>query len=315
MEIKDSTGRVYDGRTMVFAGDLYGGSKLIMSHNGNVVARLSVLAQGDGWMKCLMNREFSIMFHFQQNPITGQWWMLRDSDICPTISKTFEVPTRFVVCHKLKYVSLIIPRNGCSSLVSSALYYDNKIDAEFVKQMNEKRHQIWLYKKGDKKLVNAVRVPVTEIEEIENGKYKDYKKFIVVDDERHRYVRWMNRLLSNHYNPQVDYDLSDDKLFDELTWMYQYCNGKGSIYQCDEHAMPIRRYKEIASKTFKDSDFFSREFEEVELKNLRTWFKDNFDAPMIENNVSTPEERKWKWEEFTDEQQAAILRNLSVEVE
>lgn len=126
---------------MVFAGDLYGGSKLIMSHNGNVVAKLYVLAQGDGWMKCLMNKEFSIMFHFQQNPITGQWWMLRDSDICPTISKTFEVPTRFVVCHKLKYVSLIIPRNGCSSLITSALYYDNKIDAEFVKQMNEKR---WL---------------------------------------------------------------------------------------------------------------------------------------------------------------------------
>lgn len=233
-----------------------------------------------------------------ENPVTREWWLLDGNGAPRIIPKNNFRP---LVCKNLKWIALPIPKNGCASLLKSALYYDNYI-TEPERSDNE---MAWVAFNKKRSLVELPYYKARDGGMLTDG---THKVFMVVSDERSRLLRWMNWQNTNRYNKFYSYDLPTEKLVDELLWSRRFIT-KG-FYTCDQHALSQKvftdRFCELYFKG--DKELFERSVERVDLKELPEFFLKNFGKQLVKNNVTPENKKRFRWEELTDSQRVLIDR-------
>lgn len=236
----------------------------------------------------------SNLSYLVQNPFTKEY-ILTDSNKIPYlyVANHYEI----VKCDKLKYIGFMIAKNGCSCLLKSALVYDgimeNTEDRFIWEVVNEKGYRNQVVFQGER----AKQI-------IEN--YKDYKKFIVLQDEKERFMKYINWTHKNKYNTLFDLNLSKhDSLMEHIWGQRLFAN---HTWVCDPHAISQNRYlKEFVRQYFGgDKEKFMNEVETVHLDDLKTWFEKQFGVPMIMNNIDSEEDKIYKLEELTKEELKAV---------
>lgn len=233
-----------------------------------------------------------------ENPVTGEWWLMNGDGSPRIVPKNNFRP---LVCKAHGWVTLPVPKNGCASLLKTALHYDNYItDAE-----TKSNEMAWVA--FDKKR-SLVEVPYYEVKEsgiLSNG---SFKVFIVVSDERSRLLRWMNWQNTNRYNKYYTYSLPPEKLADEMLWSRKFITR--GLCGCDQHALGQKVFVERFRDMFFNGDqaLFDRCVERVDLKELPDFYIKSFGKPLIKNNVTPDAKKIFRWESLTAAQREAIDR-------
>lgn len=226
-----------------------------------------------------------------RNPVTGEWWALNQYGSPWIVAENHYRP---IICHAHKWICFIIPKNGCSSVLKSALYYDGMLSTEEYKGSKFIWDGCFTERNESKKLEYLETMSIDTM-------YPDYKKFVVLCDERDRVMRWMNYLNKARYARYYSYELDDKSLADEMLWSMRTV-AFSNRYSCDQHILPqsvfLYRYKEI----YKGMD----EVERVQLSELPEWYERNFGEPLVKNNISDPASKRFHFENLTASQQEII---------
>lgn len=227
-----------------------------------------------------------------KNPITGEWWVLDHYGSPWIIGDNHYRP---IICHKQKWICFIIPKNGCSSIVKSAHYYDGDLtDEEFKSDMF-----IWDARFTERN--ERRKMEYHEVKMIDSA-YSDYKKFIVLTDEKDRVMRWINWNSKHQYNKFYSYGLSDDDLLEEFFWSMKFI-AFANPNVCDQHLLPQRCFIEKWNILYENM----KDVEVVQLSELPVWYEKAFGSPLIKNNVTSPSEKRYDWNRLTDNQRQQIL--------
>lgn len=236
--------------------------------------------------------EYTVIYNcanmfIRRNPVTNEWWLL-DSDRTPFIvAMNYYRP---VYCGKHKWMCHTIGKNGCASLIKSALWYDGRMTEE----QRDGNEFVWgdypSLCSGQKLTFDMTKMSLPE----------DWKKFIVVSPPLERFARWVNWVLKNRYNKYYSFDLPKDKFLDEVVWSYPLVTSH--FLKCDPHALSQETFIERIVQMYYggDRERFNREVERVELKDLKEFYLDTFKEPLILNNVSRPEERVYSAKDIED---------------
>lgn len=198
-----------------------------------------------------------------------------------------------VKCDLLKYVCFIIPKNGCSCILASALKYDYGISTP--------GKHVWGVSVQNCVVPSAVASAL-----FSQGRYDGYKKFIVVQDEYERFIRFINWTHKAKYNKFLDLSLTKHDSFMEHLALYPYMSR--DMQSGDEHSVPQNLYIDTAvarmyagNRTMWDADV-----ERVMLSDLKGWFENTFNAPMVMNNIDRPKDELFKLEDLTEEERSAL---------
>lgn len=253
-----------------------------------------VFEEGEGFMGVLGQNDYR---QLRQNPATKEWWLL------DSIGTPFIVPKNHYLpffCTKHKWVSYVIGKNGCASLLKSALWYDGDITLQ---QKNDNKF-VWEHYMQE---CGKHRVGYLQAKNIP----KDFKKFIVLSDPIERVVRWMNWVYRFKYNKWYTYDQPKEKLVEELIWSLQLTTKHP--FKSDSHVLPQSEFIKNITKLFYDGDsaLFDKEVERVDLKNLQEFYRDTFGEPFVLNNISKPEDRVFSVSDLTPEL-VASLRDIGI---
>lgn len=133
--------------------------------------------------------------------------------------------------------------------------------------------------------------------------YPDYIKFVVLEDPFKRFLRWLNWSWKNKYNKYYNFNLSKEDFIKEHLWSLPYITRE--LVCCDEHVIQQEKYFEHIRK---------EGFEPlvVQLSDLPIFFKNQFGVELIKNNVSSPSERIFTKEDFTEDQLKEIYKFLNI---
>lgn len=231
------------------------------------------------------------------NPIADNYWLCYEDKI-PVGYVDFMNKT--VLCHKLKYNSLILPKNACSSLVETALIYD-----KVMKKPLSEGEKIWDHKDLTPKRVH----PTISLKD--DKKYrKDYKTFAVVSDPYSRFLRFINHNQSKRYCNKfkpVGENWSKEQSINEYLWALPYITKSVSVW--DDHAVLQSRLILNAEKYNKGN------YELVKLEDLDGWFKDTFKVSLYRNNVSSKDSKIFKLEDFNESQMNILNDYLKPDVD
>lgn len=278
MMITINTGNGHVNAHFLSSGDLYINENTIIPVLGT---------DPDGSIAVKMDNSLSYLVH---NPYSNEY-ILTNSNKVPYlyVANHYEI----VKCDKLKYIGFMIAKNGCSCLLKSALVYDeimkNEDDRFIWEVVNEKGYRNQVVFNGER----ARQV-------LEN--YKDYKKFIVLQDEKERFMKYINWTHKNKYNTLLDLNLSKhDSLMEHIWAQKLFAKDR---WVCDPHAISQDQYLHEFVRQYFDNDKekFEKEVEIVALDNLKTWFEKQFGVPMIMNNIDSEEDKIYKLEDLTIEE-------------
>lgn len=251
-------------------------------------------------LECRVNNARHILVH---NPVSGNWHLADASGRLGIWNGNY---CQIVKCDALKYICFIISKNGCSCILRSALEYDglfgNTSDDKFIWHQTAAAHY-WcdgtLFR-GD----SARKM-------LDDPRYKDYKRFIVLQDERERFIKFINWTHKRRYNPYVDLSLSREASFREHVFLHPYFSH--DTYVCDQHALPQGRHVDafIVQLYGGDASRFWRDVEPVGLDDLREWFGDTFGKPMLMNNIDSEEDKLYRLESLSDGQRFSLEQLLA----
>lgn len=275
-------------------GIMMSGVKLLTGEGIHIIGQGQYVPSVGKYRKIPFER-VDVMFGNQlgslvQNPFTKEWWLLDSS------GSTWIVPLNHykpVICHKQKWICFIIPKNGCSSILKSALWYDGLIDEEALKDENHIWNSNYMPKVCERLMEYT---ETTNIDEL----YPDYKKFIVLGNEKERLMRWMNWMNKRQYNKFYSYDASDVDLAEEMLWSLDLLTQNPFV--CDQHVLPQNVFIEQYSKVYKGMD----KVERVDLKDLPEWYQKSFGAPLIKNNVSSAKDKRFIYDYLSVELKMSI---------
>lgn len=212
-----------------------------------------------------------------------------------------------IKCDSLKYICFIISKNGCSCILKSALEYDGiqKIPE------NSFAWEAVYYDSNGKAPCVHIGYDIKTL--LESDKFKDYKKFIILQDEHERFMKFINFSHKKHYNKYVNMTLDKDASFDEHIFLYPYFTK--SIFACDQHALSQRAHiMEVIRQVYGgDQDRFMDDVEFVHLDNLKDWFKDAFGKDMLLNNMDSKWDMKYSLESLSKEQHDKLDNLLAPE--
>lgn len=220
---------------------------------------------------------------FVYNPISNNYWFCNSHGIPWIMPKNIYQPVK---CDKLKYIVFPIPKNGCSCLVKSALFYDGHISPEYT----ESNEFIW----GRADLTSKIRMAVVTRENFVE-RYKDYKKFIVLQPENERFIRFLNWSHKHRYNKFYNFNLSLNESRREHEWSLPLVTS--NPFCCDEHAVTQDTHVKMYIDLFfnGDKEAFDENVEVVQLSELPEWFEKTFGEKMIMNNIEKPEDWLYKF--------------------
>lgn len=110
-------------------------------------------------------------------------------------------------------------------------------------------------------------------------------------------------VLENKYNKYYNFNLSKEDFIKEHLWSLPYITRE--LVCCDEHVIQQEKYFEHIRK---------EGFEPlvVQLSDLPIFFKNQFGVELIKNNVSSPSERIFTKEDFTEDQLKEIYKFLNI---
>lgn len=206
------------------------------------------------------------------------------------------------VSEELDTVFCLVSRNANTSIVLSALVTEG--NTEYLSYPNEKFlwHDASILDKckreGKWKTLSEVCV-------------KNYgKRVIVLDDPYKRYVRSLNKILVEPSLLKVDEKLKkigkEKDFIDEMLYFSDLCEN-------DEHFI-WERHLGLQS-SYVDKCVTKGTWEVVKLSDLFKWWKETFDKEMVNNNVSTPQQRRLTLNSFNESQRKKLDVYLSKDVE
>lgn len=231
--------------------------------------------------------------YFVYNPWQGIYLYCNEAKV-PNIYIDNHI--QIIKCDSLKYIAFPIAKNGCSCLIKSALVYDGIDTAEnndFIWQNYSKTSKMTFFGGEARAILN-------------NEKYKNYKRFIVLQDEQERFIKYINWTHKNKYNKMFDLSLPKHESFMEHIWMQKIMTAHPYIY--DQHAASQKLHiKEFIRQLYEgDEEKFNQEVERVHLDNLKDWFQDQFGKPMIMNNIDSEDDKIYKLNELNTEERKAL---------
>lgn len=194
------------------------------------------------------------------------------------------------ICHKLKFISFIISKNGCSSILKTSMVHDGTYDTIQDHSFIWNNPQYCFEKNVIQNIAKC-------------HAYPDYIKFVVLEDPFKRFLRWLNWSWKNKYNKYYNFNLSKEDFIKEHLWSLPYITRE--LVCCDEHVIQQEKYFEHIRK---------EGFEPlvVQLSDLPIFFKNQFGVELIKNNVSSPSERIFTKEDFTEDQLKEIYKFLNI---
>lgn len=255
-------------------------------------AKLDVIGRDDDGSFFVKKNQYSGMY-FVYNPWQNVFILCNEAKV-PNIYIDNHI--QIIKCDSLKYIAFPISKNGCSCLMKSALVYDGLDNGE-----ND--HFVWMNYSNTSKMCfydGAARVILND------EKFKDYKRFIVVQDEHERFIKYINWTHKNKYNKLFDLSLPKHESFMEHIWFQKIMAAHPYIY--DQHAVSQKFHiKEIIRQLYKsNSERFNQEVEQVQLDNLKDWFQNQFGKPMIMNNIDSEDDKLFKLDELNTEERKAL---------
>lgn len=206
------------------------------------------------------------------------------------------------VSEELDTVFCLVSRNANTSIVLSALVAEG--DVSLSDYPNEKF--LW----HDEEILSKCKTkgkwkPLSEI------CVKNYKRrIIVLDDPYKRYIRSLNKILVEPSLLKVDEKLKkvgkEKEFIDEMLYFSDLCEN-------DEHFIWERHLGLQSSYVQKCRE--KGTWEVIKLSDLSQWWKDNIGKEMVNNNVSTPQQRRLSLESFDPSQRKKLDDYLSKDVE
>lgn len=219
------------------------------------------------------------------NPYAELYWIVPMDGECYPHDVRY---IRAVKCDKLKFICFIIPKNACTSVLSSALYYDSYPD-----------YKGWVSPYKDKCLIYP--------EDYNKEKYKNYKHFIILENDIRRFIRTINFEISVGW---LDFywsnNMSNDKILKERLWGIKY-------FKKDEHLVRQEDYVENIIKEFfnNSTEEFEKTVEIVALQNFPDWFKKTFGVERLKRNVSKESVKRFFWDKMSTEQKNNIINYIN----
>lgn len=211
-----------------------------------------------------------------QNPVTRELWVL-DRTGAPLKYTKRDERYKVGVCRTLRCTFPIVSRNGCSSLVKTALVADGLMDESDTRF-------VW----STRVFGGAVLPPARGC--VLDG-VEDYRRFVVVDDERRRTFRWVDHVLRHGLCPYLRRpgELSREDHLREALWAGPILFG--DPWANDQHAIPQKLYLERLERYALKGGAALESFERVPLENLADWFAEAFGRPLVKNNVTPAAKR------------------------
>lgn len=242
------------------------------------------------------SKKFSGRFYFflLKNKILEDRYGIQSYFLCnedKTLFSYLNRNDRFIACNNLKFISPLIARNGCSSIIASSLVYDGKID-----KITDINQNIWqMYEPQVHENIRSI------IQHYNSKIYNDYKLIAIVSDPISRfcrYVSWSTSDLLHNYLCIYDRFTKKD-VVDEALFLYKYMQ-TDQVLVCDEHATLQSPIIQMAEK------YLNAECTLIPLKKLEESFYDLFSVPLIKNNVSVEGTRFVTENDLSKEQKDAI---------
>lgn len=227
------------------------------------------------------------VYRLEYNPISKNYWFMYLNKT-PFIRGCWFV--RANICHKLKFISFIISKNGCSSILKTSMVHDGTYDTIQDHSFIWNNPQYCFEKNVIQNIAKC-------------HAYPDYIKFVVLEDSFKRFLRWLNWSWKNKYNKYYNFNLSKEDFIKEHLWSLPYITRE--LVCCDEHVIQQEKYFEHIRK---------EGFEPlvVQLSDLPIFFKNQFGVELIKNNISSPSERIFTKEDFTEDQLKEIYKFLNI---
>lgn len=230
-----------------------------------------------------------------KNPIATQALGKEMYTLCyqdKTIISRMTRTDKLVQCNALKFASPIIGKNACASVIASALYYDNKIDKEYIKNENK---NVW---ETNPQLIHNFYTYMGQDNHYYVNLPKDMILFCVISDPLDRFIRFLNWNRRDSFRHYLHHNqLTYSQIIDEALFFLPYLQ-KSLSFVYDEHAI---FQKNIIINTEK---FLNRTAELVPIKTLPEWFKNKFGVDFIRSNVSLNSQRIFNKDMMTKEQKS-----------
>lgn len=213
--------------------------------------------------------------------------------------KPTDPPFELHFSKKQKYVSCVISKNGCSSILASILKYD--FEEQFEIKENEK---IW--RRADLWKPNLSDFRLFIYENTDTTSFSDYKVFLVLRDPFDRFVSFINNSYKEaEYNYLFDKSLTPQKYVDSVLKMFPHMidyTRKDKRY--DKHAISQRVYFEKYCQIFGDR------LEVVMIDNLPEYYEQLSGHPLLKNNVTGAKEKVCTRDSLTDKQKTLIEKYI-----
>lgn len=251
-------------------------------------------------LECRVNNTRHKLVH---NPVSGNWHLADASGRLGVWNGNY---CQIVKCDDLKYICFIISKNGCSCILRSALEYDGLFG-----DTSEDKF-IWHQTAIANYWCNGTLFRGESARKVlDDPRYKDYKRFIVLQDERERFIKFINWTHKRRYNPYVDLSLSREDSFREHVFLHPYFSR--DTYVCDQHALPQGKHVDACITQLYGGDVarFWSEVEPVGLDDLREWFCDTFGRPMLMNNIDSEEDKLYRLDTLSDGQRFSLEQLLN----
>lgn len=133
------------------------------------------------------------------------------------------------------------------------------------------------------------------------GDYRDYKHFIILENDIRRFIRTLNFEIVCYMQEYWSNDLPNDLLLKERLWGLKY-------FKDDEHFIPQEEYIEKVIEQFFGGSVedFEKTVEIVSLKEFPDWFKKTFGVERILKNVNPDDKKRFFWDKMPEDQKKAV---------
>lgn len=246
---------------------------------GGMKARL--LAARDGHLTVAAGSPWGAeVLHLLRSP-SGLWYLMCDAGGFPVAGIDPMPSYRLLACRRLRWLALVVAKNGCSSLLASALAAEGLVPREDLEKLENPAWGL-CDKDGVRLHDGLIARPGCEAAALAEAASCNWRIFRVTSPETERAVRWADMMVTRwrHYG-NLD-RLERKAAADTLLWLRDYADGVRSEFFMDEHvihpALSLARLR-------RDTDFAGK-FEEVPLRSLAEWYGDSFGEPLVRNNVS-----------------------------
>ena len=197
-----------------------------------------------------------------------------------------------------KWCSCVISKNGCSSILSSILKYDDgEVFDENVKiwKQDDMRH-IW----------GKHIITFDSASQVDRERFAGCRKFVILRDPFDRFISFINNShKEEEYDCLFDKSLSPERYVDSVLRSYPYMiRHTDPDRRYDKHAIPQRVYYEEYRRLFGD------ELEVVMISDLPDYFKELTGSSLVRNNVTRSSEKVCTRESLTPRQKRTIEKYI-----